>query len=204
MTVRPQVSGVITQVHVHRGPDGEEGPAARARSIRVRSRSRCSRRSARASATRRSSRTRALTLQRYRTLLQQDSIARQDVDTQAALVKQLEGTITIDRAAESTARLNLGYSRIVAPVAGRVGLRPVDAGNFVGAGDANGVAVITQLAPIDVEFAVPQDRVPEVQARVAAGAKLPVDRARPHAHRAARRRRLRRRSTTRSTCRPAR
>src|SRR5512140_1253448 len=88
-----------------------------------------------------------LTLKRYETLLAQDSIARQDVDTQAALVKQLEGTITIDRSAESTARLTPGYSRIVAPAAGRIGPPPVDADNLIGAGDANGVAVITQLAP---------------------------------------------------------
>jgi multidrug efflux system membrane fusion protein len=115
-----------------------------------------------------------LTLQRFRTLLSQDSIARQDVDTQAALVKQLEGTVAIDRAAEATARLNLGYSRIVAPVAGRIGLRQVDPGNFVSAGDATGIAVITQVMPIDVEFAVPQDRVPEIQARLAEGARLPV------------------------------
>ena len=72
-----------------------------------------------------------LTLQRYRTLLQQDSIARQDVDTQAALVKQLEGTLTTDRANEGTARLNLGYSRVVAPISGRLGLRVVDIGNVV-------------------------------------------------------------------------
>ena len=115
-----------------------------------------------------------LTLERYRTLLQQDSIARQDVDTQAALVKQLEGTLALDRAAENAARLNLAYSRIVAPVAGRIGLRTVDLGNVVGPGDANGVAVITQLAPIDVAFAVPQDRLPEVQARLRSGARLSV------------------------------
>ncbi|HEX4234066.1 MAG TPA: efflux RND transporter periplasmic adaptor subunit [Caldimonas sp.] len=113
-------------------------------------------------------------LQRYQTLLGQDSIARQDVDTQAALAKQLEATIVMDRANESTARLNLGYSRIVAPVAGRVGLRPIDVGNYISAGDANGVAVLTQLAPIDVVFSVPQDRVPEVQAGVAAGGTLAV------------------------------
>jgi multidrug efflux system membrane fusion protein len=122
-----------------------------------------------------------VTLQRYRTLLEQDSIARQDVDTQAALVKQLEGTVTIDRANEGTARLSLGYARIVAPVAGRVGLRTIDAGNYIAAGDATGVAVITQVAPIDVAFSVPQDRVPEIQARLKTGAQLPVgawDRAR--------------------------
>ena len=115
-----------------------------------------------------------LTLQRYRTLLEQDSIARQDVDTQAALVKQLEGTLNTDRAAEGTARLNLGYSRIVAPISGRLGLRVVDVGNVVTANDANGIAVITQLQPIDVEFAVPQDQAPELLARSNAGARLPV------------------------------
>src|SRR5512140_85080 len=104
-----------------------------------------------------------VTLERYRTLLQQDSIARQDVDTQAALVKQLEGTVVADKANEGTARLNLGYTRVVAPVAGRVGLRTVDIGNVVSTSDTNGVAVITQLSPIDVEFSVPQDQAPELQ-----------------------------------------
>src|SRR5690606_20686377 len=77
-----------------------------------------------------------LTLARYQTLLSQDSIARQDVDTQAALVKQLEGTVMTDRAQEGTARLNLAYTRITAPTAGRIGLRTVDAGNLVSSGDA--------------------------------------------------------------------
>jgi multidrug efflux system membrane fusion protein len=110
-----------------------------------------------------------LTLERFRTLLKQDSIARQDVDTQEALVKQLEGTVTTDRANEGTARLNVEYTRIVAPVAGRVGLRPVDAGNLVSTSDTTGVAVITQLAPIDVQFTITQDRVQEVMQRMAAG-----------------------------------
>ncbi|MET3129871.1 multidrug efflux system membrane fusion protein [Oxalobacteraceae bacterium GrIS 1.11] len=115
-----------------------------------------------------------LTLSRYRTLLGQDSIARQDVDTQAALVKQLEGSVMTDRATEGTARLNLGYSKIVAPVGGRIGLRAVDVGNLLNPGDAAGLAVITQLSPIDVVFAVPQDQVPEVLARAGAGAALPA------------------------------
>ena len=104
-----------------------------------------------------------VTLQRFRTLLQQDSIARQDVDTQAALVKQLEGTVVSDKANEGTARLNLSYTRIVAPVGGRVGLRTVDVGNVVSTSDANGVGLITQLSPIDVEFAIPQDQAPSLQ-----------------------------------------
>jgi membrane fusion protein, multidrug efflux system len=115
-----------------------------------------------------------LTLARFKTLLAQDSIARQEVDTQAALVRQLEGTVMTDRASEGTARLNLGYTKVVSPIAGRVGLRVVDAGNLVNANDAAGVAVVTQLSPIDVEFALPQDQVPELQARLAQGATLPA------------------------------
>lgn len=108
-----------------------------------------------------------LTLTRYRALLAQDSIARQDVDTQAATVKQLEGTVMTDRAAVGTARLNLGYSRVAAPFDGRVGLRAVDVGNVVAANSSTGIVVETQLAPIDVQFTVPQDQAPEIMARAA-------------------------------------
>ena len=104
-----------------------------------------------------------VTWQRYKTLLEQDSIARQDVDAQAALVKQLEGTVVVDKAAEGTARLNLGYTRVVAPVSGRVGLRVVDVGNVVNSGDAAGLVLITQIAPIDVVFAIPQDQAGALQ-----------------------------------------
>ena len=103
-----------------------------------------------------------VTLGRFKTLLEQDSIARQEVDTQAALVKQLEGTVMVDAAAVGAAQLNLSYTRITAPVSGRVGLRAVDVGNTVSSSDANGVAVITQVTPMDVVFAVPQDRVGDV------------------------------------------
>ena len=104
-------------------------------------------------------------LQRYQTLLGQDSIARQDVDTQAALVKQLEGTL-VDRPRQrrhGAAQPRLQPDRRAESPAGSA-CAPIDVGNYIGAGDANGVAVITQLTPIDVEFAVPQDRVPEIQA----------------------------------------
>ncbi|MDB6000398.1 MAG: efflux transporter, family, subunit, partial [Rhizobacter sp.] len=113
-----------------------------------------------------------VSLQRFNTLLSQDSIARQTVDTQAALVKQLEGTVVTDRAAVASAQLNLGYSRITSPVAGRVGLRVIDEGNYIGAGDSAGVAVVTQIAPIDVEFAVPQDRVTEIQEQATKGGSI--------------------------------
>ncbi|MET3441810.1 multidrug efflux system membrane fusion protein [Variovorax paradoxus] len=115
-----------------------------------------------------------VTLVRYRTLLGQDSIARQDVDTQAALVRQLEGTVTTDLAAEAAAKLNLDYTRITSPVAGRIGLRAVDAGNTVTANATTGIAVITQMNPIDVQFSVPQDRVPDIQTQLAKGEPLPV------------------------------
>ena len=113
-----------------------------------------------------------LTLTRFQTLLGQDSIARQEVDTQVALVKQLEGTVMTDRAAEGVARLNLAYCKVMSPISGRVGLRVVDAGNLINASDAGGIAVITQLTPIDVVFAVPQDQAPQLQARITQGATL--------------------------------
>lgn len=113
-----------------------------------------------------------LTLERYNTLLKQDSIARQDVDTQAALVKQLEGTVMTDRAAEGTAKLNLGYTKVIAPITGRVGLRVVDIGNLVGSSDSTGIAVITQMSPIDVEFSIPQDSVPNLMQRINENAAL--------------------------------
>jgi len=115
-----------------------------------------------------------VTLKRYQTLLQEDSIARQDVDTQAATVKQLQGTVLGDQANVGTAKLNLQWTRITAPVSGRVGLRSVDIGNLVSSGTSGGITTITELAPIDVEFAIPQDRIPQLQARIAAGAVLAV------------------------------
>ncbi len=108
-----------------------------------------------------------VTEKRYRTLLAQDSIAQQEVDTQVALVKQLEGSVNVDRAAERSARLNLEFSRIAAPIAGRIGLRTVDAGNLVGPGDVNGIVSITQVSPIDVVFTLPQDRIPDLRAAIA-------------------------------------
>jgi len=113
-------------------------------------------------------------LERYHTLLSQDSIARQQVDTQVATVKQLEGTVAADRAAAGTAKLNLDYTAIVAPVAGKTGLRQADIGNYLTPGDATGIVVITQTAPIDVSFTVPQNQLPAVQEQLASGRKLSV------------------------------
>ncbi|MES2742739.1 MAG: efflux RND transporter periplasmic adaptor subunit [Pseudomonadota bacterium] len=173
VTVRPQVSGILQKILFKEGEmvkagqllaliDPSQFEMALLQASGQRQRDQAQLENAR------------LTLERYRTLLGQDSIARQDVDTQAALVKQLEGTLMTDRAAEGTARLNLGYSKVRSPIGGRVGLRVVDVGNLVNANDANGLAVVTQLSPIDVEFAVPQDQVPDVQGRVNEGAALPA------------------------------
>ena len=114
-------------------------------------------------------------LERYRVLFQQDSVAKQQLDTQASLVRQLEATVRIDQAAIETVRLNLVYCRITAPLAGRAGLRQVDPGNIVHAGDAGGLVVITQLKPIAVVFTVPEDSLPPVMKKLAAGEKLQVN-----------------------------
>lgn len=113
--------------------------------------------------------------ERYRVLLKQDSIAKQQVDTQEALVRQYEGTVKIDQAAIDTAKLQLVYTRITAPVSGRLGLRQVDPGNMVRSGDTSGLVVITQLQPIAVVFTIPEDSLPPVMAKLRAGEKLPVD-----------------------------
>ena len=112
-------------------------------------------------------------LRRYQVLLAQDSIARQLVDQQAATVHQLEGTLDADRASVGTARLNLNYTTVRAPEAGKVGLRAVDVGSYVTPGDANGIVVITQTDPIDVSFALPQQNIGRVQ-KAARGHALPV------------------------------
>jgi multidrug efflux system membrane fusion protein len=107
-----------------------------------------------------------LDLERYNTLFQQDSIAKQQVDTQASLVRQYEGAVRMDASQVDNARLQLAYARITAPVSGRLGLRQVDPGNIVHAGDQNGIVVITQLQPISVLFTVPQDLLPAVMKRL--------------------------------------
>lgn len=115
-----------------------------------------------------------LDLKRYRELADQDLIPRQQYDSQQALVSQYEGVVKTDQGLIDSARLNLAYCEIAAPIAGRVGLRLVDAGNMVHANDAGGVVVITQLEPIGVIFAIPQDDLPRVMAKFRAGERLPA------------------------------
>jgi len=113
-------------------------------------------------------------LARYGTLVKQDSIARQQYDTQVYLVHQYEGTVMADQAQVENAKLNIEYCHIIAPVSGRVGLRQVDPGNYVQTGDTNGIVVITQLKPISVLFTVPEDQLPAILKRLAAQATLAV------------------------------
>jgi membrane fusion protein, multidrug efflux system len=113
--------------------------------------------------------------ERYRSLIAEDSIPRQQLDTQEALVRQLRGTVNSDKAQIETAQLNLTYSHITAPVSGRIGLRLVDAGNMVHASDTTGLVVITEVQPIDVVFPVPQDALPDVLRHMRGGKPLVVD-----------------------------
>jgi multidrug efflux system membrane fusion protein len=170
-TVRPQVGGVLQKITFTEGQLVKEGQVLATIDARPAQMSLLQATGQRQRDEAQLESARVL-LQRYRTLLDQDSIARQDVDTQAALVKQLEGTVTTDKAAEGIARINLGYTQVRAPIAGRVGLRTVDIGNLVNSGDANGIAVITQMSPIDVEFAVPQDQLPVLQQRISRNAPM--------------------------------
>jgi multidrug efflux system membrane fusion protein len=116
-----------------------------------------------------------LDLQRYQTLLAQDAIPKQQLDTQTALVAQYEGNIKQDVANIDSAKLNLNYAMVVAPITGVVGLRQVDPGNIVHASDTSGMIVITQLQPIAVLFTIPEDNLPQVTQKLRAGAHLPVD-----------------------------
>ncbi len=113
-------------------------------------------------------------LQRYQMLNRQDSIAKQQVEDQEFLVKQYHAATMIDQGQIESAKLNIAYCHIVAPVAGRVGLRQVDPGNYIQTSDANGIVLLTQLEPISVIFTVAEDYLPQIQARMKSGATLPV------------------------------
>ncbi len=114
-------------------------------------------------------------LERYRALWAEDSIAKITFDTQASLVGQLEGAVKTDQGVIDTSRINLIYCRITSPITGRVGLQLVDPGNIVHTTDTNGIVVVAQMRPITVVFPISEDSVPQVRAKLKAGAKLVVE-----------------------------
>ncbi len=113
-------------------------------------------------------------LARYKNLQALDAAPKQQLDTQAALVRQLEGTVKVDQGALDSAKLQLSYTKVVAPISGRVGLKQADLGNVVQPSDANGIVSIAQTRPIALVFAVPASQVPLLQAHLAAKQALTV------------------------------
>ncbi len=107
-------------------------------------------------------------LARYKDLLAKDAIAKQQLDTQEALVRQLEGTVKADQANVDSARLQLSYTKVSAPIPGRVGLKQADLGNIVSPGDAAGIVTITQTRPIALVFSVPSSQLPQINAKLRA------------------------------------
>lgn len=116
-----------------------------------------------------------LDLQRYDTLLAQNSIQSQTRDTQAAVVKQDQATVDSDQALIDQTALNIAYCDITAPIGGRVGLRLVDVGNYVQSTSSSGLVVINQIQPITVVFTIPEDSIPAVQPKLNAGTQLAVE-----------------------------
>lgn len=114
-------------------------------------------------------------VKRYRDLFAEDSIAKQTLDTAESLVNQYQGTITTNQAAVNDAKLNLDFTKIRAPIAGRVGLKQLDVGNLVAANDTTALAIITQTKPINVVFTLPEKDLSTVIARYHSGDKLPVE-----------------------------
>lgn len=112
-----------------------------------------------------------LELGRYRKLIKEHSISKQQLETQEGLVGQYEGAVLADKAAVADAELQITYSRITAPISGRVGLRQVDAGNIIRSSDSNGIVVINQMRPMDVVFTLVEGQIPDVVAAMIAAQK---------------------------------
>jgi membrane fusion protein, multidrug efflux system len=113
-------------------------------------------------------------LTRYQTLAAQNSIAKQQSEDQVFIVQQYQGTVKQDQGLIDAQTLNIAYCHIVSPVTGRIGLRLVDPGNYIQSDSTTGIAVVTELQPITVIFAIPEDDLPEIMPQVNAGAKLQV------------------------------
>jgi membrane fusion protein, multidrug efflux system len=116
-----------------------------------------------------------LDLERYRVLVDKEMIARQQYDTQAATVRQAEGAVKADQGMVELIKVQISYTRITAPIGGRVGLRLVDPGNMVKANDPGGLVVIAQVEPIAVVFAIPEDSLQPVLRQYRASKPVPVE-----------------------------
>lgn len=112
---------------------------------------------------------------RYKTLLNEDSISKQQADTQESLVRQYHAAIAVDQSQVDSAKLQLSYCHITAPIDGRVGLRQVDPGNMIHSSDTTGIVAITQLQPITALFSIPEDNLPLVVQRMKAVDAVAVD-----------------------------
>ena len=171
VTVKPQVSGILTRIAFEEGQLVKEGQFLAEIDPRPYQ-------AALAQAKGNLRRDQALLtdakldLKRFEELIKEDSVAQQQLDTQRALVDQYGGTLESDEAAVKTAQINLQYTHIVSPVTGRVGLRQVDQGNYVTPGDTNGIVVVTELQPISAIFAVPEDNVTVLMQRMQQGVTL--------------------------------
>ena len=114
-------------------------------------------------------------LARYKGLYAEDSIAKQTLDTQEALVRQYEGTLRTNQGQVDDAKLNLEFTQVRAPISGRVGLRQVDVGNLVTSGDTTPLVVITQVKPISVVFSLPQQQLGTVARQLSGSQPVPVE-----------------------------
>ena len=172
--VRPQVGGVLQSLHFEEGQQVKAGQllaqidprafqAALTQAEGNLARDKASLDNAR------------LDLARDRELLSRDAVAQQQVQTQESLVKQLEGTVKADQGSVDSARLQVSYTKVTAPISGRVGLRQADLGNVVSTSDTNGLVTITQTQPVSLVFAVPSANLPTISARLRARQPLPVE-----------------------------
>lgn len=174
VTVKPQVSGILQKI------DFQEGQLVRAGTVLAEIDPRPFRAAldqARGTLARDSAQyaNAKIDLARYQALWAQQAISQQILTTQQATLNTDAGTVEADKATVEAAALNLGYCTIRSPVAGRVGLRQVDVGNYVQVGITTEIAVVTELQPISVLFTLPEDNLSQLMPRVRAGARLPVD-----------------------------
>ncbi len=173
VTVRPQVDGILTRVWVKEGQFVEKGQLLASIDDRALSAA-LDQAMAQAAQTRAQLKVAEVDLKRYADLAQDRSIPRQQLDQQQALHDQLQATLQGNEAAVAAARVQLSYTQIHSPLAGRVGIRAVDEGNLLRVSDALGLFSVTQIDPIAVQFALPQAQLPTLQALLKAPAQAPV------------------------------